>query len=116
MPITNSEIPVVSVGDTDTGAISYDALLDDGELIASVGGVVEVTTSDLTISNVAASTATLKIDKKTVPIGRAVQFSVSGQSATGGDDSDGKYRLRVTVTTDSTPARTLVRDFLFKAI
>lgn len=116
MPITNSEIPVVSEGDTDVGAISFDELLDSGESISSVSSVSEVTSSDLTIANVGKNASSLVIDGRTVTAGRAAQFSVSGQQDDGGEDDAGTYRLRVTIVTDSTPARTLVRDYRFKAV
>ena len=104
MPITLSQIPTVSVGDTEVGFIDLQDQLDAGELLTGTPTVVEQTTSDLTIANVEVTTAAETILNRAVAIGKAIQFRVSGFQ------SGVTYRLRCTVTTDTTPSRTLVRD------
>ena len=83
-------------------AVNFQGKLDSGELLTGTPTVVEVTTSDLTIDNVAVNTAALTIDGVSVAIGEAVQFRVSGGNA--GTD----YTIRIDVGTDASPAQTLV--------
>jgi len=99
--------PCISVGDTETAAINFTDHLDSGELLTGTPTAVEVTTSDLTIGSVAVNTATYVEAETgdTVAIGAAVQFSVSG-----GTTANSPYLIRVTVSTDASPARTFVRD------
>jgi hypothetical protein len=98
---TARERPVSVPGNTDLHAVSLVGQLDSGELVASVDSVVEVTTTDLTISNKAVNTVELTINSKTVAIGQAVQFKVIDAVVSGSP-----YRLKITYTTDSTPAQT----------
>jgi len=98
MAKTLQQIPTMSEGATDVGAVSFVEYLDSGELLASAT-VTEVSTDDLTIGNVAVNTAELTILGETAAVGQAVQFSVSGMQA------GTIYKLLVTGTTDSTPAR-----------
>jgi len=109
MAVTLQQIPVVSEGGTRNAAVNFQELLDSGELLTGTPTVVEQTTSDLTISNVSVSTAQLEILGDTVAIGEAVQYTFSGQLA-----SQGSYKVRVTATTDATPAQTLVLDATFE--
>jgi hypothetical protein len=57
----------------------------------------------LTISNAAVNTAALTINDITVAIGDAVQFKVLGQAV-----ANSPYTLKITVSTDSTPAQTKI--------
>lgn len=104
------QIPCLSEGDVDMVAIDYTDWLDSGELLTGTPTAVEVTTEDLTLANKAVSTSSLTINGVTVATGKAVQFSVQGQQA------GTLYTVRVTVSTDATPARTAVRDVRFQAI
>ena len=104
MPITNSYLATWNEGDTDTGAVDFTDLLDSGELVASAT-VTEVSTADLTIGSVAVNAAAIVVNDATVAIGKAVQWSASGPQA------GTTYTFKVTATTDSTPARVLVRHF-----
>lgn len=100
--------PQMSVGDTETFGIDYTGWLDSGELLTGTPTVVEVISTDLTISNKVISTVLLTIlDESDVAIGAAVQFVVSGQL------TGITYTVRVTIGTDATPARTIVRDVVF---
>jgi hypothetical protein len=110
MPITLAQIPTISAGDTEVAAVDFTDLLDTGETLTGTPTVVEVTTTALTLANKAISTSSLVILDRVVATGHAVQFKVTGQVATH------TYRIRITATTTSTPARVLVRDVLFNAI
>lgn len=75
--------------------------LDDGELLTGTPTVEPVSPSDLTIANAGLNTAAITINGNEVAISKAVQFRVSGGTV-------GKHRIRVTVSTNSTPVQTLI--------
>lgn len=104
-----AQIPSFAEGDTRNGAVSFAEQLDSGEALTGTPTVVEQTSSDLTISNVAVSTGSLVINGVTVVAGEAVQMTITGALK-----ATGSYLLKVTATTDSTPAQTLVRYIRFK--
>jgi hypothetical protein len=86
-----------------TPAVSFLNLLRSGELLSGTPTVTEITSSDLTIDNVARNTGTITIDGVSHEASQAVQFRVaSGHVAT-----TGHYRLRIDCDTDATPAQTL---------
>lgn len=95
MGVTLEQMPEISEGDVEFVSIDYTKYLDGDELIATVDTVVEVTTTDLTLSGKKVSTAALVILNRTVAIGKAAQFTVQGQQ------SGTTYRVRVTITTDA---------------
>jgi hypothetical protein len=107
MVMALSEMPVVSVGDTEVWAIDYTDILDDTETLTGPTAT-EVTSTDLTIANVAVNSAAVTINGVSVAIGKAVQFKISGQKV------DAAYKVLVTVTTTSTPARTIARHAKFR--
>ena len=109
MPYLLDQQYVISTGDTDVISINYTDYLDSGELLTGTPTVVEVTTSALTLSNKAINTATyVEADTgNTVAISKAVQFKISCTTA-------GVYRIRVTVSTNATVARTKVVDILIQ--
>jgi hypothetical protein len=102
------QIPVIPEGETNNFAVSWVRVLDPGELLTGTPLVVEETTSDLTITNKTISTATLSINGRDVVAGQAVQFVVSGQIV-----AHSPYTLKLTVTTNSTPPQTKIRDIRF---
>lgn len=106
--ITASELPPTAVGDVRLGSVSFAGQLDSGESLTGTPTVTEVTTTDLTISSVAVSSEALVINSRSVAAGLAVQFLVSGAKASGSP-----YTLQITVSTDSSPAQTLVRFVQF---
>lgn len=106
--ITASQRPPAATGDTRNCACSFAAQLDSGESLTGTPTVVEQTTTDLTIASKAVNTAVLTINGTSVAIGAAVQFKVSGMKTTGSP-----YTIKVTVSTNATPAQTLVRYFVF---
>jgi len=100
----------ISQGDTEVVGIDYQDHLDSSELLTGTPTVAELYTSALTLANKAVSTAALEILGRTSAIAKAVQFSVTGQV------SGGLYRIQITVSTDSTPARTVVRDVILRCV
>lgn len=90
------------VSEVRNAAVSFVGELDVGENLTGVPTAVEIGTTDLVITNVAISLVALTINDRAVPIGRAVQFSVSGGLA------GTTYDVRVTATTDATPSQTLI--------
>ena len=110
MTIILPQVPTLSVGDEEVLSINYTDALDKttGELLTGTPTATELDSSDLTISNVGRNTQTVRILGKNVVTNKAVVFKVIGQK------EDKEYRIRVSAVTDSTPARTLVRDIKFK--
>ena len=106
MAVTLPEYPVISVGDMELFAIDFTDLLDAGETLTSPT-VAEVTSTDLTISNVAVNVAAITVKGVSVAIGCGLQWKVTGQKV------NTTYTLLATVTTTSTPARTLKRNVRF---
>lgn len=99
---TATHVPVLTPGETRLFSVSFDDVLDEGELLSGTPTVAEQTTADLTIANKAVSTAALVILGETIAIGRAAQFKVSGQLV-----ASSPYTIKVTCGTDSSPAQTL---------
>lgn len=103
------------VGSTRTPRLSYDEILEkkapDGtgtnELLTGTPTVVEVTTTDLTIDNKAVSTTSLDIRNETIITGRALTFRVSGHLV-----ANAPYTIKITVSTDATPAQTFVKELI----
>lgn len=92
----------ISVGDVERIAVDYTDWLDAGELLTGVV-VAEVETAALTLDDEAISDAALWILSRTVAAGKAALFSCEAPTA-------GKYSILVTVTTNSTPPRTVNRN------
>ena len=108
--VTCPESPDIGESETCNGAISFLGLLDSGELLSGTPTVVELTSSDLTITNVKINTVALTIRGISNAVGQAVQFSFSGQSA------NTSYRLKATASTDATPAQTRVAICPFRGV
>jgi len=106
---TAPERPVLVPGETRLFSVSYDDALDSGESLTGTPTVEEQTTTDLTITNETVSDTALTIKDKSVPAGRAVQFLVSGQLI-----ANSPYTIKITCSTDSSPAQTLIRFVAFK--
>ena len=105
---TAPERPVTAVGETNLFSVSFVGVLDSGESLTGTPTVTEVGTSDLTIENKVVSTTSLTINGKSVAAGKAVQFKVSGQAV-----ANSPYTVKITVSTDSTPAQTKVKFVKF---
>ena len=107
MAVKLAEISIVSAGDVELGGVNYTAWLDPGELLTGSPTVVELTPTGLTIDNKSVNAVEVNVLDEAVAIGKAVLFRVAGQVA-------GKvYTIRITVSTNSTPSRTIVRDLEF---
>ena len=94
--------PIKSVSEVCNVAVDFTDLLDSGELLTGTPTIVEVTTTALTLSDKAVSTAALIINGRTVIIGAALQFKVVGGAA------GTEYEIRLTCATNSTPAQTRI--------
>jgi hypothetical protein len=93
MPLIATQRPKKTPGAIRNCAMDFDGSLAPGEVIETAA-VVELGTSDLTISGAGPTTAEHIILDERIPLGRAAQWQVSGGTR-------GKlYRLRVTVETD----------------
>ncbi len=108
---TAKERPVAVVGETNTFSADFSGVLDSGELLTGTPLVVEVTTTDLTISNKVVSTGSLVINGQTVATGMAVQFKVVGQLV-----ATASYTIKITATTDATPAQIKIRYVTFRVV
>lgn len=88
-------------GVTLTGTVTITHIDEDGDAVES---------SDLTFANKAVNTAALTIEHRSVAIGQAVQFKVSGQV----DNTD--YRIKISVGTTGTPAQTKIKFLRFSCL
>lgn len=93
------EVRDISAGATEVVSVDCIDFLDSGELLTGTPTITEDTTTDLTLSNKVVSTTALTINDRTVAIGKAVQFKVTGQVA------GVTYLVFVTCSTDATIAR-----------
>lgn len=106
MPITLEQRPEISEGDVERPEIDYSGWLGSDEELTGTPTAVEIGSTDLTISGVGLSTTTLSILGEDVPAHKAVVFMLSGQK------SGKRYTVRLTATSNSSPARTCVRDIV----
>lgn len=112
MPITLQEERYVSAGAKRMVAVDFTKWLDGAAVLTGTPTVVEVTTSALTLANKAVSTTTLTINDRTVAVGKAVQFSVITPS----DGAGTNYRVRVTVSSDGSPAEYEPIDVILRCV
>lgn len=101
----------LSINETEVVSVNYSDILSSGELLTGTPTVSEVSTTNLSLGNKLVSTATYveSFSGETVAIGKAVQFTISTSTL-------GVYQVRVSVDTDSTPTRTIVRDLYVRFI
>ncbi len=100
------QLGCMSVSEVRSVTLSFVDKLDNGELLTGTPVIEEVGASGLTITNKVVNTAqlTLRIggNDETVAIGKAVQFLVTGVT-------DGTvHKVKAVVSSDSTPAQTLI--------
>lgn len=97
----------MSADETRLVSIDFTDKLDAGELLT---GTVTVTVSPTgpTVSNAAVSTAALTINGRTVIIGQAVQFKITGVTAAA------TYTCTASVATNSSPAETVTGAVIVK--
>ena len=72
------EIRDKTVSEVLNAQFSFDLELRSTELLTGTPTITEVTSSDLTITNKLVSASELSISGRTVAIGRAITFTVSG--------------------------------------
>ena len=98
------QIPYKSVSEARAVSIDYTDLLDSGEVLAGTPTVVEVGSSDLTLSNKARnSSGAVTILGDSVAVNSAVQFHVASGGVAGK-----RYTIKVTVSTNASTAQTFV--------
>jgi len=116
---TAPQIRQMTAGEKRVFAVSFVGMLDGTEVLDGTPTAVEVTTSDLTIANIAetanqatVSTGSLTIDGATVTTGQALQFTVSGGTA------GTCYTIRLTASTDASPSpgQTLILDVILDVV
>mgnify|MGYP001563283953 FL=1 len=108
MVLALTPVYTISVGDVEMVAIDYTDHLDSGETLTGTPTATLIDTGSLVISNVGLNAAAKTILGRTVAISCAVQFRVLSQA------SGATYTVRVSATTTSSPARTVVRDVRIK--
>ena len=86
-------------------AVSFSGLLDTGEVLTGTPTVIVASPAEspqnLTIASPVVNTAIIVVNGVSVPIGEAIQFSVSG----GLVNTD--YVIQISCDTDATPTQTL---------
>lgn len=101
MPARAKQIEDKHPSETDVGLADFGPSLRSGELLATLSSI-SVSPTGPTISNAGITATDETIQGITVTAGEGIIFSVAG-----GTDGT-SYDITVTVTTDGTPARTLV--------
>lgn len=98
MPLVCTEEYNKAVSETINFAVDCTEGLDSAELLT--GTPTSSGQSEMTVSNLAVTTAELIIKGKTVAIGKAITGKVTGGTAAG------RYEIKLLCTTTSTPAAT----------
>jgi hypothetical protein len=107
-PIAVSDVDVISVDCTDW--------LDSGELLTGTPTITERTSfGDIAFANNVVNGSAITMFGRTIAASSAVQWKVSGQSRKANGDPQ-IYEVEFSVTTDATPARTLVRSVELEVI
>jgi hypothetical protein len=101
MPNTAPQRRTKTASETRNVAVSFVDVLDVGELLTGTPTVVEVTSTDLTLTNKAVNGSSLVVNDVTCLAGQVVTFTVAGGVA--GTD----YQIRITATSNAGNAQTL---------
>ncbi len=109
MVVSFNQVPVISAGETQVGACDLSTLLTTGATITRVPTVSQVGGSDLTISSVQATTSAITVDRRTIPIGRAVTYQVAGMAA------NKRYTVEVVATSTDIVPQTIKRHAHFRS-
>jgi hypothetical protein len=112
MPIELRDVRRISAGATRTVKVDCSLWLDGDALLTGTPSVDEVTTTALTISNKSINTSVVTINKQRVAIGKAVLFVVT-MPANGAGTT---YRVRVTPTSDDSPANSEPIDLFLRCV
>lgn len=106
MTITLAQYYSISPSDVELIAVDFTDTLSTTETLTTPTAT-QIGTTVLTLASVAVNTGSTEVLGRTVSVGKAVSFRVSGQTLSNA------YRVRVQVVTTSIPTRTLNRDVLF---
>lgn len=101
MPNTAPQRRTKTAGETRNVAVSFVDVLDEAELLTGTPTVVEVTSTDLTLTNKAVNGAAMTVNGVSCLAGQVVTFTVAGGAA----DTD--YQIRITAGTDASHPQTL---------
>jgi len=97
---TAPQIPVIAQGATENHSIDCRDVLDSGESLSGTPTIVEVTSTDLTITNKTITSSAVTILGESVPAGKAVQCTITGQLA-----ATRNYTLKLTLATDGSATK-----------
>jgi hypothetical protein len=114
-PTKAEERPYKTVSEVRNFAVSFHKKLDSGELLTGTPVALEVTTSDLTLSNKSRNSSEMKIYDRnggelTVAANKVVTFTVAGGSV------NKAYKVKISCATDATNAQTLYGDIEFGVV
>lgn len=94
---TPPERPCVPVGATRNARVSFKGQLDSGELLTGTPTIVEVGTSDLTITNKALNSGTIQVGSDASVLAlQAVTYTMAGMLL-----ATAEYQIKITVSTDA---------------
>lgn len=110
MGIRLCPVYTIAEGETEVVAIDYTDHLGSEELLTGSPTATLVGSGDLVTSEVGVNAATMTILSRDVVAGKAVKFKVKSQVA------GHHYVIKVTVSTDSNPARTIVREIELRVV
>jgi len=112
MTITFAQFYHLSPSDVEIISVDYTDVLSSTEELTGTPSVTAIApnSTHLTFSNIALSSTVTVILGREVATAKAMSFKVIGQQLTY------SYRARVSVTTTSSPARTLLRDLTFDCV
>lgn len=101
MPVLAPEIIDIGPEELRNVAVDFSGKLDTSELLTGTPTVLEVTSTDLVLTNKIVSTGALTINGVSVAAGLAVQFTVDPVGAT----KDKTYQVDIVATSDASNAQ-----------
>lgn len=110
MPNTAPQRRTKTAGETRNVAVSFVDVLDVGELLTGTPTVLEVTTTDLTLTNKAVNSQAMTVNGASCVAGQVVTFTVAGGTA------GTSYDIRITVSTNASNAQTLQATVRLKVV
>lgn len=109
MTVTAPQHYEVATGSEGNVAVGFQDL-PSGVLLTGTPTIVEVTTTDLTLTSKTVNVSAVVIKGESYITGTAVLFHRAGGSA------GVEYTVRITVSTNSSPADVLVKDVTFSVV
>lgn len=110
MPNTAPQRRTKTVGETRNVAVSFVDVLDASELLTGTPTVLEVTSTDLTLTNKAVNAQAMTVNGVACLAGQVVTFTVAGGVA------GTTYDIRITVSTNASNAQTLQATVRLKVV